>query len=260
MRRLLLLCYTLPILLPSFCFSQSRVTHASKPPQLQELVGLSGVLHPMKLMLHRTKWELGYIEKHQGRSAQEAAEGVRAWLAKGYSSDEATHVEYDLVSKYKEGLIRLLDGLKYIGDDEGRFLYDDESIPVGFARTNGSLTLVLSAIASGNVYNTLRTSDKTRASKVVASVILPVIRDLTETLPTDQIKYFAIEVCYGSKAFSDEDLPGAEGEIVVAVVPSERAKQFAAASLTREELLNSSDVYIFTHEASALEKVKLSFD
>ena len=260
MRRLLSLCYTLPILLPSFCFSQSRVTHARKPPQLPELVGPSGVLHPLKLMLHRTKWEVGYLEKHEGRSVPEAADGVRAWLAKGYSSDEATHVEYDLVSKYKEGFVRLLDNLKYIGDEEGRFLYGDESIPVGFARTNGSLTLVLSAIASGKVYNTLRTSDKTRASKVVASVILPVIRELTETVPTDQIRYFAIEVCYGSKDFSDEDMPGAEGEIVITVVPSERAKQFAGASLSREQLLNWSDVYIFTHEASALEKVKLSFD
>jgi hypothetical protein len=250
-------------LLPTAVFSQSKATkpqiHNSESVQeLPELRGPGGPFQPLRLMLHSTSWVLFAMKKSGFHTASEAMADLGSWLPTGHLEDGISQVEAKLVAKHRNDLLESLKGMEYVGDDEGKFIYKAGHIPFTFARKEKSLVLAVSALALGSVYNTLLTTDRSRASKVFSSTVLPAARDLSVAISSAEIEYFAVEVCYGSRDFSEDEALNTHGEILIAVIPADKARQFARARITGEDLLAASEVYLFPSSTNALEKVRLT--
>ncbi len=236
---------------------QIRSRPAPKPTHLPKLVGVGGILEPLKFMLDTENWQLYLLKQSGAKTSSQAKEDLQDWLTSGHSPQGVPRAEFDLVYKYRRSLSMLLDSMKYIGDEDGELLYKKGDIPFLFADHEGSLTLVVSSIASGEVYNTLRLNGEARAYKVAVATALPVIRDISEAFESDEIRYFAIEVCYGSRNFLEDEKWDTHGEALMLVVLSKEAREYDAAQITREDFLGKAEAYIFNSQAAAVEKIRL---
>src|SRR5690348_17196356 len=145
--------------------SQSHSKPASKLAGLPKLLGPAGVFDPLRMMGDALRWQLLGLKQEGVSSPSQASVDLQNWLTIGHSPDEAPEAEFDLVNEYSRSLSTLLAAMKYVGNEEGELLYQKGGIPFVFADHEGSLTLVLSAVASGDVYNTVRLSDEERAYK-----------------------------------------------------------------------------------------------
>jgi hypothetical protein len=144
---------------------------------------------------------------------------------------------YELESK------ELLKDLTIIGDDYLYFLNDSKSLPIMIVNRNGSKCLVVVA-ATNTVYNTLRSSTKQRAAKTIAKYSIPILRNAAEAFAKTNIKQVAIFMIHGSKDFSSESSLNVKSEAVAVVTKMSTIKQFIDATITDQELINTSDVLI----------------
>lgn len=215
----------------------------------------------------RTFWNLAYghgdIES-KPKSPKEVIEDIDVWLKNKPEKDERKGqiAEYQLVVKHIDNLVKLFQEFKLVGTQLGEFVYLKGTIPVRFALKDNSLTLIITGVASKYTYNTLRTTAKSRAAKIIESMILPSLKDIHEFFSSSDIKYFGMVVVYGSKDFSKKSrVLNLEAEVVSLVVASDKCKQFIEGRITQEELVDGADVYLCDRDmVTGIKKVKVSLE
>jgi len=105
--------------------------------------------------------------------------------------------------------------------------------------------LVLTGLASTTVYNTLQSTDRSRAALVISSKILPALKKLEPLFDIPDFKYIGLMAVYASKNFVNRsDVLNLEAETVSLIAPTALASQFAKGDLTEDELVAASDVFL----------------
>ena len=246
----------------SVSIAQSEQLQQPKISQLQTVIDVLEIETSA-----RTIWELAYgygdIE-NKPKSPKEVIEDIDVWLKNKPDKDEQKGqiAEYQLVVKHRDNLVRLFQEFKLVGTQLGEFVYLRGTIPVRFALKDNSLTLLITGVASEYTYNTLRTTAKSRAAKIIESMILPSLKNIHEFFSSSDIKYFGMVVVYSSKDFSKKSrVLKLKAEVVSLVIASDKCKQFVEGKITQEDLVDSADVYLFDRDmVTGIKKVKVSLE
>jgi len=172
--------------------------------------------------------------------------------------------EYRLAAKYRTELRNALEWFSYYCDNIGVFLDNiwHRPIPFRFAEKDGRKYVFLTDLASETVYNTLRSTSKSRAATVLTSCLLPKLSQVYDALKSTEFDYFAFTIIYGSKDFLDNsDALNLKAEMLGLVVQKDKCKDFINGEITESEFLQASDVYICDRNMYVdVKKVKLAID
>lgn len=147
--------------------------------------------------------------------------------------------------------------LKFAGDEEAQFqVLRRGGVPFEFQQRDGDVVLLLDGLSVSTVYNTLRTTERTRASKAVSSYILPALKKLPEKFPPTRIVYLAFVVAYGARDLTSSE--PASGEAVCLVVRVDQCGKLVSGEISDDEFLENSDVYLAN--ASGFSKLKIKME
>lgn len=169
----------------------------------------------------RTSWSLffTYEERklqYEPTNADLIPAAIATWLSGPPGTDKQGNVIArdlylrDYIKKNQQAISKVFAGLKLIGSELGRFIYlrrDDGSpvnIPVKIARWKDGLALLITGVAYPTTFNTIRTTPKTRAARIIEATIIPSLRAFdTAGLPSE-LGYFGMAVVYGTRNFLDD--------------------------------------------------------
>lgn len=238
---------------------------AARPIQPTELPRLQHLIDVLEVAIGwRFSWKLMVYGDGKIKSSKDVIVDLDSWLQLSFPDKDSQHyiVEQKLAEKYKAAIVNIFDGLDFIGRHSGGFFYDEGYVPFRFALKDSIVTLIVTGIASNDVYNTLKTTARSRAAKIVESMILPSLEKFYDALDTTDIRKFGMMVTYGSKNFAKKsDVLNLEAEVIAFIVDMDACKRFVDAEITDEELVNLSDVYVSDRDMmGTIKKVKISLE
>ena len=159
--------------------------------------------------------------------------------------DTARAAELVLIEKHALGLESLFNDFGSVGGELPLFFSAPDGVPIRFVAKEDKTCLLLSGFASDKVYNTLRTSARGRATKVLTPGGTSLLSDVYERFQDSGIDYFGVVMVYGSKDFLDESRAfNEQPEAVCLVASSGDCGKFVNGEITETKFLNNSDVYL----------------
>jgi hypothetical protein len=214
----------------------------------------------------RTRWSL-YTEYNDSKYAPTKAEDVMSdiddylLVTPTENKRQGEILEFELIKKYRTNIDTTFQGLKLFGSDNlGEFLYSKKiALPVHFGMLGDTaLSFIISGVYIGNVYNTLKFTNRQRAKKVVTTYILPSLKAFSKSFSGKEVKYFGITCIYGSKNFADDGALATKPEFVAFIASAKSIRQFVSGDLTEDDLINSADIYVCDRDMVAeIKKIKI---
>lgn len=159
--------------------------------------------------------------------------------------------EYNVVKKYKEIIRKLfIENVFFHNDFAGYVPSFGNPIRVGLL--NNDTTIIFHGLASQNIYNTIRTTAKKRASSIISSLILPLLDKVYDRFENTGFANIGIVVVYGTKDFTDDtgydnELP----ESVCVILPIAKIKEYNKAIITENELIKNGNIYMHSRDMSS---------
>jgi hypothetical protein len=236
---------------------------SQKPPtpvvgcQLRESFNLLSIekafvwLHGVGLFLE------GY---HDLKSTAQAGADFKSWLEKNKGRDETPDGQcYANVSKYTPALITLLDGLRL---NAGGLLYLDDDMPFRVFAKEKSEGVLLSAVTSGEIYNTLKIGARQRAAKEFDSTAMPILREMRAAFSQTPAQFYGVMIMYGTRDFSKDEIGGLDvhPDILAVVTDRENCRNLADGKITEDEFADKSDIYLSSGKDAVLVKTRLKFE
>jgi hypothetical protein len=253
----IMVSFTITLYATSWSFGQGSTKRTTKSPESLDLMSLD-VIDVLKVeaALMGTRWELAVgSQKDAPKSNEGALEDFSKWLKKYETKEESLGLQYE------KNVRKILGNFKLIGNDLGKFVCDSVCGPVRFAQKQDGIVFLVTNVFSDNVYNTLRTTAKTRASKIIASMILPSMKAFYNSFGTTDIKYYGMVVAYGSKDFSKEgNVLNLRAEVVSLIVSAQTCKKFVEGIITDDELINASEIYSQDRDVKHLKRIKVNLE
>lgn len=242
----------------SWPFGQGSTKRTTKSPESLDLMSLD-VIDVLKVeaAVMGTRWELAVGSQEDAPKSNEGAlEDFSKWLKKYETKEES------LGLKYEKNVRKIFGNFKLIGNDWGKFVCNSVFSPVRFAQKQDGIVFLVTKVFSDNVYNTLRTSAKTRASNIISSMILPSMKAFYNSFGSTDIKYYGMVVAYGSKDFSKEGFHALNlrAEIVSLIVSAQTCKKFVEGIITDDELINASEIYLQDRDIRHLKRIKVNLE
>ncbi len=259
------------LLLSSLMYSSIATAQTKEDQEIRisQLESLVEVLDNQWFL--RTLWSLGYKygeEKDTPKPPSKIISDIEEWLQRRGGVKNA---ERQLMQKHQGSLNLVFRNLELIGDELGRFFYIHPEIPISFANKNGSIALVITGVGSKTTYNTLRTTPRSRASKIIQSRIVPSLKraygslsrsaDLKALFFSD-IKHVGMSVVYGSEDFSKRgEALNLRAEVVCFVVTSDQLTKFLNSEITEDELVDKAEIYLSDRDmVTGIKKIKVSLE
>jgi len=231
-----------------------------------ELIPLMEILKEESILM-KLSWEasIGYkLSKYPPKKNDDVLRDLNSWLQHKPENDERKGqvAEYELTLKYQDKLRELFESFGLIGSDLALFLYSDKEIPIRFTGVDGKSCLLVTKVTNGNVYNTIRTTAKSRAAQVLTSNILPTLSDFQDSFKDTDIAYYGIVIAYGSKNFLDKSVAlNLKPEALCMVVPKDDCRKFVNGEITEKQLLDSSYIFISDRDMlSGFKKVEITIE
>ena len=164
------------------------------------------------------------------------------------------------INKYKQNFKSLFTGLTLFGTDQSAaFIFNKKTkLPINFClNVDTSLTLLLSSVYIDNVYNTIKLSSRQRATKVLTTYLIPQFKKISENFVDSDIKYFGFTAVYGSIDLVDETSKP-KAELVAIVAPYTLIKKYVQGSITEDEIVAGSEIWISDRDAiTDFKKIKI---
>lgn len=241
-----------------------KVPKASKDTLRQfQPIGLPSLSRVLKdAAFGTTEWSLSIQYKSTDYPAITHDDFAKALYSFGaYSPPE----EYQQALKLKTEMQEAFKWFTLYCDNIAAFLpnLSKRPIPFRFADKDGKKCVILTDLASSSVYNTLRSTSKGRASKVLTSCLIPKIRFLFEAFQKTDIDYLGMTIVYGSKDFASEqsDALNLKAEMLAFVAPKDKCKQFAEGAITESEFVAVCDAYLCDRDMMFdYKKIKLEIE
>jgi len=169
--------------------------------------------------------------------------------------------EFRFIKEHHEIISSLFKQFGMIGNSLGMFIYRDGQIPIRVAEFSGKPCLLITDVATDKVYNTLRTTSRSRASDILNSTILPELNDFNRGLKDTDIDQFGIIVSYGSKDFLDDYNLSLKGEALCLIVSKIDCAKFINGEITDNELLDNSHIFISDRNMmSGFKKININIE
>jgi len=268
-RFLSLLVISLTIILQYLTsFSQIQSQDTVLVPTTPPLIPLMSVLNEGTFA--EILWSLGIDLKqseYRPKSNEEVLKDFDQWLLSKPNKERwrGEIAEYNFALKYKETIKKIIDRLSFIGSERGMFLCDKSSIPISprFAQGENGIVFLVTGVGSPTVYNTLRTTPKSRAAKIISSKILPEMQAFYDFFKDSDINYCGMTVIYGSQDFSDKSISGVslKAEVVTLIVSSDNCKKFVEGVITEDQLIDLSDIYLKDRDMGFnVKKIKVTLE
>lgn len=261
-KKFILATFLLALTIVSTASGQRDAT--PKKPISPELLDVKSIFGNANF--HRTSWML-YAEHNDTKSAPISAENVIGdidnYLSKAPTENKRQGEirEFNLIKKYRNNIDLAFRRLNLFGSDQlGAFFYfKGIDPPVHFGLYGDtSLSLIISGVFIGKVYNTLKLTSRQRAAKVVTTYIFPSLKAFTDNFQGEEIKYFGMTCVYGSKDFGDNSVLATKAEFVGFIAPAKLIKKYVAADLAEDELINAADVYVCDRDMGPqIKKIKV---
>lgn len=178
------------------------------------------------------------------------------------SSKGSTKSDF-LLKKNSQAISQFLKDIEYYGEDQNaEFFHSKGQFPIKFAKNKtGGSTLFLTGLVSSKLHNTLVTTSKKRAVKVIQSQILPLLSDYINNFGKSEIQTFAVSAVYGAKDFTKEEITAILPETVTVVMPVSAIKKYANGDITDNELLKLSEIYQSDNTTSGgIRKISIELD
>ena len=242
-RKLLILYIALMSLISSFTFAKEVQAPQQSLPSLQLVLELGA-------SLGRVSWSLVFEfdeRKKDTKTATQVIADIDSFIGCPPASDEAQSVitRYNMIAAYRDNLDSLFTSLTLIGNNFAEFLYLDSSLPISIAQLDNGTVVIITSVASDMIYNTLRSTARVRAAKVVESMILPSLPKLRRAFESTKVQYVGMMVIFGSKDFSNESSAlDLEPEAVALIVDMKHCGQFADCKITDVELVGFASIYM----------------
>ncbi len=224
------------IILPALCAQTSRTRPAPpvaavQPLTVVEMIGVESS--------NRTEWYLAFNSdnpSYRPKTAEQGAADFEKFVTSKPDPPLPPKLAYEfaVLARNKAELSRLASVTL------GRLIYIQD--PVRLATKDGELTLFITSIGSDHVYNTLRLDTRQRAAKEIQASILPELKQF-RSLSVPSIKNYGVIAIYGTKDFSQED-SSPRPELVALVASASNCRKLADATITEEDLVAASDVYV----------------
>jgi hypothetical protein len=184
------------------------------------------------------------------KSEQEVIADIDLFLQRS-PKGEPERLQQQLISKHSAVIRAVFERL-----NSKNFVY--AYLPIRFALKDGQLTLVLTGLASDNVYNTLNSTSRSRASQVLSGSVLPALKQLEPALSIDGLKFCSVSATYGSKNFADRTELSLRGEAVTAVLSVDQVRKYAAGELADDDVVATADIYLVDRDDPGVKKVRLT--
>ncbi|MDD1778224.1 MAG: hypothetical protein LUQ65_08655, partial [Candidatus Helarchaeota archaeon] len=210
----------------------------------------------------RLHWDLSKDPGHKPKSNTGAMIDFSKWLQEKPSLDEKFIKEHTLALKYENNIRMLFNRFGLIGSELGRFLCDETFKPIAFAQKPDGIVFLVTQVYSNKIYNILSTTSKTRASKIISSMILPSMKAFREAFKNTKIKYYGMLVAYGSKDFSkaEYEVLDLQAEVVSLIVSAQNCKKFVEGVLTDDEFVAASEIYSVDRDMRNLKRIKITLE
>ena len=157
---------------------------------------------------------------------------------------EAEHAQYLLHTKR---VATLFDEYLAFGSKPLHFVASRiKGVPSTFIRiatVEGETALILCGLAVEDVYNTNRTTTRSRATLVAEQAVIPALRQLSEVFADSGLPRLGVMVFYGSRDFSNESSEP-QLESVAIISQQGKLKEFLAGSTTVQQFADESHVFI----------------
>ena len=249
--------FVIIILLISFSLLDGEEQDTGLMKLMNVLKGESGIKLHWELSIGMSSKDFPYKTKIN------LANDLDQWIQDVPDSNEIIGqiVEYQFIKENQDVLKSLFTGFGFIGNSRGMFVYRDGGIPIRVAEFSGKPCLLITDVATDKVYNTLRTTIKSRASDILNSCMLPELEYLNRGLKDMEIEHFGIIVSYGSKNFLDEYDLSLKGEALCLIVSKDECSKFVDGEITDNELLDNSHIFISDRDMMfGFKKINVTID
>jgi len=218
--------------------------------------------------LSKTQWSLGiqFNEPDNIKSTTEVIEDIEAWVSEGKEISFRSKGEAKQLRKYANNIKKLIKNINYEDGQSAIYLYSKNQLPILFAEKDGKIVFFVTKYGSKKIFNTLKVSEKKRASKIISSIILPCMKEFESAFKDTAIRYYGMVVIYGSEDFSkNNDVLSSQGEMkaemVSMVVSAEQCKKFVNAEITDADLIATADIYSSDRtQTFDIKKIKVVLD
>ncbi|MCC6476768.1 hypothetical protein IT157_06890 [bacterium] len=199
----------------------------------------------------KSSWSLSLQYKHKdyppGRNT-DAISATKEWATSDQRIDECKGflAEHELTRKYESNIVEFLGEVSLLADGFACFL-DAKLIepPIRFAKRDSLTTVILTGLATETVFNTLRSTARSRAGKVIQSISIATLKKFVKSFRDTEIDRLGVCVVYGSKDFSnDSDVLNLEPEVVAIVSPKHQLIDFLEGRVSEDSLVASSTIYL----------------
>lgn len=185
-------------------------------------------------------------------------------LEEHVKSDTINTKEKQYLKKYNIKIEQLLSGILFTGaGDLIGFVYPKFILPIRFVQKDNKLTFIVSSLAAGVTYNTIRLSAKERAAKAIENIIIPAMKDLAFYFNKTEVENIGIALTYCTKDFvKDDSKYDIEAETVSLITGIAIVKKYFDSEITQEELVEQSDIYMCDRDQSicGTKKIKVTLE
>lgn len=144
---------------------------------------------------------------------------------------------------YKNSIAEAYSEIKDSSTNSPLFLYSEGNFPVSFLKYKSPLNAVIfNGLVSLKTGTTLNTPERQRASQIISSMLLPIVKAIAGQF-NQTINYYGVSACYGSKDFYDDSSTPIKAEYVLLIVPANLATKYKEGQIKADELFNKSDIY-----------------
>jgi hypothetical protein len=217
-----------------------------------------------KAVFDKNQWSLAIEyqkDEYRTRTNSEVNADIDRWLDATDLRSRPEHVrtERQVLLQRRKSVKRLFLDWTLAGRELARFVYSPGlDVPARFATKDGQLSLIVTGLASENVYNTIQLSSRQRASSILQSMILPSLRYFTSAKLDSNVMRYGMCVLYGSKNFVDRSALNLQPEMLAFIAPADLCRKFVAGEVTEDDLVGAADIYLSDRDSSTdVKKVKL---
>jgi hypothetical protein len=124
-----------------------------------------------------------------------------------------------------------------------------------WSTTDKGTIFIVELATLNTTYNTLRTTERTRAGKVLISTVLPFLRTMPSA-PPKNVDGVAVIITYGKKDFSEVDTKP-DGEAVCLLAKRDSIAKLLAGEITDDDFVATGNVYSYSGSTFSQLKVTL---
>ena len=204
------------------------------------------------------------IAENKPRFAEEATAEFDRWIANNMAKDNGGQlVESDLIRRNAQAVGELIYAVSYTRREDTPAYYIPTSgfisgQMVRIGAKNNEPVLMIGQLATGTVYNTLRSTEKKRAGTILKEGVFDCLRPIYACGQRIGVKHIAVVYGYPSKDFS-EKYATTDVEAVGFVTSLDDCEKFLHQDLSQEEFLRRSEIFLFDRQAN-MKRIELTLE